>query len=124
MANANKAKGTRWESAIVNHLVALGLGALRKVQRGRADQGDIEIREMPDLVIQAKDHGHMRLPEWIDAVAEQGLAAGAPIGVVVAKRRNKNVGEAFVVLDLDTFAGIINEVIEGRAAIDGQGDRT
>ena len=118
MVNANKVKGTRWESAIAVYLVSRGLGAKRKVQRGAADHGDLEITELPDVVLQAKDHGQMRMAEWVDAVAEQGKAAGAPWCFVVAKRRKKSVKDAYVVCDLETFADMLLDVHEGQQALE------
>jgi len=118
VVNANKAKGTRWESAIALYLVSRGLGAKRKVQRGTADQGDLEITELPDVVLQAKDHGQMRMAEWVDAVAEQGKAAGAGWCFVVAKRRNKPVKDAYVVCDLETFTDMLVDVYEGQQALE------
>ena len=118
MANANKAKGTAFETAICRYLIGWGFDARRKVQRGQHDEGDIEVREIPDLVIQAKNQGQLRIADWLDSAIDQGRAAGAPLALVVAKRRGKPVADSFVVVALDTFADMMTELHEGRVAIE------
>jgi len=118
MANKNKAKGTKWESDIARYLQGQGLDGRRKVQRGSHDEGDLEVRELPDVVIQAKDHATLKFSEWLRDVRDQGLAAGAPLGFVVAKRRQKSAKDAYVVCDLETWAATMKDLTEGRSAIE------
>lgn len=117
MSNSNKAKGTRWEGAVRDFIRERGLDARRKVQRGTADEGDLEIRELEDVVLQAKDQGQLRLPQWMDDVRDQALAARCALGFLVIKRRQKGPGSAYVVCDLGTFCDMMTELVEGRQAI-------
>lgn len=110
MSNPSKAKGTRWESAIAAHLRERDLPAHRVVQTGSSDVGDIH--GVSPFVIQAKDRRDVLdgIREGLDAVQKQAAAAGERWGVVVAKRARKPVGEAYVVMRLDTFAELLAEL--------------
>jgi len=116
MANPNKAKGTAWETAICRFLIANGFDARRKVQRGSHDEGDVEIRELPDVVVQAKNQGQLRLPEWMDATTDQGMAAAAPLAFLIMKRRGAAVEHAYVACTLAVFAELMNELADLRSA--------
>lgn len=118
MSNPNKAKGTRWETAVCRFLQEVELDARRKVQRGRADEGDIEIRDFPDLVIQAKDHGKLALAGWCDDVEAQAGSAGVSLGFVVAKRRQAGVERAYAVCSLETLRDVVELLVEGRRAVE------
>ncbi|MFE9335301.1 hypothetical protein [Streptomyces sp. NPDC007063] len=106
--SANKAKGTRHETAVVNYLKDFGHDARRVVQTGRNDTGDIHVNDM--IVIEAKDEARHRFPEYIRQANREATNAGLPYGVAVVKRRNANIRDAFVVMDLEMFARLISHV--------------
>jgi len=118
MANLSKAKGTRWESAVVEYLRARHLDARRKVQTGGADQGDISIEEMPFLVIEAKAGKSYDLAGWLAEANAEAINAGASVGVVFAKRRGKtSPGDGYVVTDGDTFCELLRRFTALEAAL-------
>lgn len=107
MANANKAKGTRWETAIVRYLHEQGFtDARRVVQQGRADTGDIHVR---DFVIQAKAYNNVAdgVRAGMAKVAAQRTHAGFEFGVAVVKRPRMNVRDGLVVMSLQEFARLL-----------------
>ena len=124
---ANKARGTRWETAIVNfgrRQVHSSVPVTRVVQAGQADQGDIHVGS--DFVLQAKDWqswGKQDLWNFVEAAQLQAQHAGRPYGVAVVKRRKGNgstgaVGTATVAMDLETFYSIVTDLEEGREALE------
>jgi len=101
MSNANKAKGTRFESAVRNWLLDRRSKAWRPAQTGHRDVGDVHVDGM--VALQCKDAAQQRYLAWVEDANEQAVNAGLPYGAVVHKRRGKTVGESLVVLDLETF---------------------
>lgn len=108
MTNANKAKGTRYESAVRDYFNSTGQAAHRLSQAG-ADVGDVHLNG--SWALQCKDVAQQRYKEWVDAVDDQRLAAGLRFGVVVHKRRNAPVGDGLVVMSLDTFSEVTNRLL-------------
>lgn len=102
MTNPHKAKGTAWETAVVNYLISEGIDARRVVQTGRADQGDIHAGGA--WCIEAKDHKAHDFPGYIRQANSEATNAKLSYGVAVVKKRRDNVKNAYVVLDLETFA--------------------
>ena len=70
--NANKSKGTRWESAVRDYFNSSGQSAHRIAQAG-ADVGDIHLNGT--WALQCKDVAQ-RYKDWIEDVDDQRLAAG------------------------------------------------
>ena len=103
MPNANKNKGTRWESAVRDLLNFDGNDAYRIAQAGE-DQGDILLNGLFSL--QCKDVAASNYSKWVKDTQEQARAAGVPFGVVVHKRRQRPANDGYVVMDLDTFSSI------------------
>lgn len=103
MSNANKAKGTRWESAVRDYLRAFpGLGHVRRTPAlGALDEGDLH---MEPFGLQCKDAARFDLSGWLEATQAQADRAGLEFPVLVIKRRQKSVGEGYVVMKLSTFA--------------------
>ena len=105
MANPAKARGTAWETAVVRYLRDHGLpGARRSAQHGAKDVGDIALEP---FVLECKDHATLALSEWVRQAKREASNAGADYGVVVAKRRRASVADAYVVMDLETFARLV-----------------
>lgn len=73
--SASKAKGTRWESAIVFFLHLAGWSqAERRTLNGAKDKGDIS--GIPGVVIEAKNQNRLSLAEWVDEAEREAGAAG------------------------------------------------
>ena len=95
-----KAKGTKWESAIVAHLRANGFPhSERRTLSGSDDKGDINAA--PGLVIEAKNQARHSWAEWLDeALAEARNVGPGTVGIVWAHRRGKaDAGDGYVVMD-------------------------
>lgn len=120
--SVSKGKGTRWESWVENYLNERGVAARRLARAGVKDIGDIAwpLRDDGVLVVEAKARRATDLATW---VAEAELEAqhyndkhpgdGQTFGVVVSKRRGKSTGQAYVVIELDTFRDLIG-FLEGK----------
>lgn len=107
---AARRKGSTWERAVVAFLRNHGHRFVeRSYGAGRPhDVGDID--GLPGWCIEAKNCRAMDLAGWCDEAARE--AANVPQGArwaVVAKRRNRGVSEAYVVLSLATFAELVAE---------------
>jgi len=108
--SAAKAKGTRWESAVVDCLRAWGFTyAERRPLSGSKDKGDITgIPGGP--VIECKNQSRVSLAEWLDEAHQEARNADAPFGVVWFKRRGKtNAGSGYVLMDGATFAALLKQ---------------
>ena len=108
--SAGKAKGTRWESAIVQFLRDHGFTFADRVpMSGAKDRGDVTIGPASP-VIEAKN---LKQSEWatgLDEANTEAANAGAPFGVVWAHRRGKgSAGDGYVVMDGHTFVKLMHE---------------
>jgi len=108
MANPQKAKGTRWESAVVTFLRDLGFPeARREVQRGRLDVGDVGGFPLWALECKAyKTVSFSVLAEFATQAKREAVNAGKPWGAVVLKRPRASTADAFVIMDLATWAEV------------------
>jgi hypothetical protein len=109
-----KAKGTRWESRIVDYLRERGWPhAERRTLNGSKDQGDIS--GIIGVVIEAKDQARHSLAEWLDEANVERDNASADLGVVWAHRRGKSSPrDGYVVMDGDTFTWLLKSAGYGR----------
>lgn len=118
MANSNKAKGTRWESAVVGFLKErLGRKVFKPRQEGFRDVGDIHA---PPFILQAKDWKDLTsaLREGLAGAVVQAENAGFPFGAAVVKRARKPVGESYFVMTLDQARDLIVRLQEAEADAD------
>lgn len=107
--NKSKQKGTAWETEIVNYLKSFGFDARRKVLSGNADKGDIEIIELPFLVIEAKNERKYSLSEYIAEANEEATNADVELGVAWMHRQGKaSPKDAYVLMDGETFRLILS----------------
>ncbi len=120
MSSANKAKGTRFETAITDHLAERGVYARRLPRTGVKDVGDVELRLGDTIVVlEAKAVKKVDLAQFVGeaAVEAENYAAkyGQPdtFGAVVVKRRMKGTGEAYVVMELDEYLDLLLRVLNG-----------
>jgi hypothetical protein len=97
--SASKAKGTAWESAIVQFLRNAGAAqAERRALAGSSDRGDIA--GIPGVVIEAKSAARLDLAGWLKEAEAERVNAGADLALVWAKRRGKtSPGAGYVLMD-------------------------
>lgn len=104
-------------------LTARGLTAQRKALGGRFDKADLEILDLPDIVIEAKNRRARQRPgeapseksalaEWVDeAVQEARNVSSAAIGVVWHHRyRASSPGDGYVTMQGDDFVTLLREL--------------
>lgn len=120
MSAANKAKGTRFETAIVDHMSERGIYARRLPRTGVKDVGDVELR-LGDVVVtlEAKATKQIDLAQFVrEAEIEARNYADKfkheeTYGAAVVKRRMKGTGEAYVVMELDEFLDLVMRILNG-----------
>jgi hypothetical protein len=123
MTSASKAKGSRWEAAIVDHLRASGVPhAERRLAGSSKDRGDIA--GVPGVVFEAKADDRMSLGAWLAEAEVERVNDGAALAVVWHKRRGRAAaGEGFITMTPATLlrllvaAGYIDDPAAARAAI-------
>ena len=109
--SAARAKGTAWETAIVNYLIGEGfVMAERRALAGALDKGDIT--GIPGVVIEAKNCKTINLAQFVDEANVEAINANADVGVAWVKRRGKtSPAEAYVVMSGTTFIELLTEWI-------------
>jgi voltage-gated potassium channel Kch len=102
-----KAKGTRFETQVVEYLRTHGFSTVeRRSLAGANDKGDIT--GLPGVVIEVKNHKAMTLAGWVDEAEAEGGNAGADLAVVWHKRRGKgSPGDCFVTMSGDYFVALL-----------------
>jgi hypothetical protein len=116
-------KGTAWETAVVNWLGARGLLARRIVRHGSKDEGDIELSDVPGVVIEAKNSKGLSLAEWVDEAVAEAANHAVPVGVVWHRRRKSpklqdtSPGNGYVTMSGDHFARQLEELRALRARV-------
>jgi hypothetical protein len=94
--SANKQRGTRWETAIVDFLAPMF--------------PHVERRALPGVVIEAKSAARTDLSGWLNEAQLEGRNAAARVAVVWFKRRGKaSAGDGYVLMDGHTFAYLLKE---------------
>lgn len=110
MSNARKAKGTRFETDVVNYLNAGdSFPAFKPANRSATDEGDIHFGP---FAIQAKAWDRILdgVAAGLRGAARQKIVAGLPFGAMVAKRPRKRISEAYVVLTLEEYRDLMREL--------------
>lgn len=110
--SASKAKGTRFETAIVTYLTESGFpGVERRALAGTADRGDIS--GLP-VVVEAKNAARTELAAWVDEATAEAVNAGVDVGVVWMHRRGKaSPGEGFVTMSGAAFVELLRHAMGG-----------
>lgn len=121
MSNPNKARGTRFEVAIVDFLQKAGLLAWAPRQFGPVDIGDVHV---PPFVIQAKDYADLlaAFRDGVEGARAQKGPAKMPFGVAVVKRRRKPIEDAYVVMRLGDFPELVRALNDGPAVYESGTD--
>ncbi len=108
--SAPKKKGTKFESALVDHIRAAGLHARRVTLNGAHDLGDIHVTDTDGDMhcIEAKNRRGYAIAEAVDQAKTEARNAGSTFPVAVLKRNGiGDVGRSFVVLELDDWLTLI-----------------
>lgn len=102
-------KGTAAETAVVKYLKEHGFPyAERRALHGINDKGDIT--GCGPVVFEVKDHGTLKLSEWISELKEEIANAEASTGTVVAKKRGTlQVGDWYAVMPFSLFVALLKE---------------
>ena len=114
MSSANKAKGSMFERDVEEYLNQCGVKARRLPRAGSKDIGDvaIELRSNRVLVNELKNVKVPAMADWLrqaDVEADNyGLKYDVDTyPVVIAKARQKSIGEARVTMTLDTLLNLL-----------------
>ncbi len=107
--SASKAKGTRWESAIVDFLRVSGVPhAERRALNGSQDRGDIA--GIPGVVIEGKNAKAVTLAAWLDEAEAERVNDNALIAAVWHHRRGKaSPGDGYVTMSGHMFVKLLTE---------------
>ena len=103
----SKAKGTKWESDIVDYLRANGFPHVeRRALHGTNDKGDIA--GIPGVVIECKNQSRLSLAEWVDEAETEAHNDAAEVGMVWHKRRGfGSPGRAYVTMTGEQVAWLL-----------------
>ncbi|MFH8336909.1 hypothetical protein [Streptomyces sp. AM6-12] len=124
MTSRNKAKGSAWERAIVEHLKAAGWPfAERRLAGAAKDRGDIA--GVVGVVIEAKNEARLKLAEWVaEAETERGHD-GAWLGVVWHKRIGKTAAaDGYVTMTGRQFTELLARALDIQTTlpVDNEGE--
>lgn len=109
MVNKSKNLGTAWETAVVRYLNDCGFPlAERRTLSGRYDRGDIS--GIPDVVIECKTSKQISLPKWMDETETERVNDDSNYGMLVIKRRQRGISDAYVVLPLWQAVRLLRDV--------------
>ncbi|WP_225811274.1 hypothetical protein [Streptomyces spinosus] len=117
MTSRNKAKGSAWERAIVEHLKAAGWPfAERRLAGSAKDRGDIA--GVVGIVIEAKNEARLKLAEWITETEEERNNDGAWLGVVWHKRIGKtSAADGYVTMTGAQFTALLARALDIQPAV-------
>jgi hypothetical protein len=105
----SRAKGTRWESAVVDYLRGAGVPhAERRASNGSKDRGDVA--GIPGVVIEAKNAATVTLASWLDEAEAERVNDGAAVAVVWHHRRGKgSPGDGYVTMSGATLVRLLTD---------------
>lgn len=119
MGNKHKAKGTAFETLVVNYLKEQGFeNARRTALAGENDAGDIhgvtQKTEVPnrEMAIQCKNQKSFKLSEWLNATVEQASKLPRGIPLLIVKRPGKGekaLGESYAIMPLEELLKLLKE---------------
>lgn len=105
----NKAKGTAFETLILEPAKAYYPDAERRTLAGANDKGDLLLPGERRFVVEAKHHAALNLAGWAAEAANEAGNAGVPYWVIVHKRVGKGKGEdQWVTLTWGNFLALVN----------------
>ena len=119
MGNKHKAKGTSFETLIVNYLKEQDFCNARRIAlAGENDAGDIhgvvQARDIPskEIAIQCKNQKSFKLSEWLNATVEQAARLTRGVPLLVVKRPGKGVaaiGESYAIMPLEDMLKLLKD---------------
>ena len=110
VVNRSKRKGTQFETDVVDYLRANGFPyAERRALRGTLDAGDIA--GVVGWALEAKACKEFDLAGWAAEAEQEAKNAGARWWAVIAKRRMRPTGDAYVVMTLSQFCRFLCEEV-------------
>lgn len=117
MTSRNKAKGSAWERAIVEHLRNAGWPyAERRIAGAVKDRGDIA--GVVGVVIEAKNTARMTLAEWIAETELERVNDNAWLGVVWHKRTGKtSAADGYVTMTGAQFTALLARALDIQAVL-------
>lgn len=117
MTSRNKAKGSAWERAIVEHLRATGWPyAERRIAGAAKDRGDIA--GVVGVVIEAKNTASRNLAGWIEETELERVNDGAWLGVVWHKRTGKSAAaDGYVTMTGAQFTALLARALDIQTVI-------
>jgi len=106
--NRNKAKGTAFETAVVNWLKPLFPHVERRTLSGSNDKGDIA--GIVGVCIEVKAQKDHNLSGWVQELETEMVNSNADIGFLVIKRRGKTSPEhAYILTTPESMKKILVE---------------
>ena len=90
--SASKAKGTAFESLILEPAKAYYPDATRSPLMGVNDVGDLWLPDERRFIVEAKHHAALNLAGWANEAEKEASNRGVPYWVVVHKRVGKGKG--------------------------------
>lgn len=110
MTNPSKAKGTRWENAVATYLRDAGhTEVYRLALSGEHDCGDLG--GIPEVAFECRDRQRVELARNVDDANDRARCKGSRWGVAVMKRPRRPTADAYVLMDLTTFTGLLREAL-------------
>lgn len=105
----NKAKGTAFESLILEPARAYYPDAMRNPLMGIKDVGDLYLPGERRFIVEAKHHARLNLAGWAAEAAVEADNRGVPHWVVVHKRLGKGKGaDQWATLPWGDFLALTN----------------
>ncbi len=105
MANANKRRGSTWESAVRDYLKSKGIFAERMPAGASIDRGDIAT---PGWTIECKNAQRIDLAGWLTETLLEQAHNGTPWQALVIKRKGRaSAGDGYVVMTVDQLTHIM-----------------
>ena len=102
--SAPKRRGSQFERDVVHYLQEHGFADTERAYGAGRPEDIGDVVGIPGVTIEVKNHARLELAQWVDETERERLNARQPFGVVVAKRRGKSTGAAYVIMPLESFA--------------------
>ena len=114
MGNPSKAKGDRWERALVSYFQEQGFTqAARLRQTGEHDQGDITLGS-PYWAIEAKDDKGLSPYAMAEQAEREARNAAKPFGVAIRKSPRRPTEDATGIMSMKTWLRIVRYIETGQ----------
>lgn len=102
-----KRKGSAFELDIVQYLKEHGFPYAERAYGGGRPDDRGDINGIVGWTIEAKNRKEMDLAGWCSEAAGEATNAHSRFWAVIAKRRNRSIADAYVVISLAQFAALL-----------------